>query len=127
MYSMDPEKPYSLETENRGSYLYAIIGGLKVTPEAAKDYWTEIVAECREIGLDKILAEKNFVATFSMDSLAELNPYFTDLFKGFKIAFVDRYHHDHISDLGKKLARASGVKMQVFADVGEAEKWLLAN
>ena len=124
---MDPEKPYSLETENRGSYLYAIIGGLKVTPEAARDYWTEIVEECNALSLNKILAEKNFVETISMDSLAELNPYFTKLFRGFKVAFVDRYRHDDISELGKKLARASGVKMQVFADVGEAEKWLLAN
>jgi hypothetical protein len=124
---MDPEKPYSLETENRGSYLYAIIGGLKVTSEMARDYWTEIVDECKDLGLDKILAEKNFVETISMDSLADLNPYFSELFKGLKVAFVDRYHHDDISELGKKLARASGVKMQTFANAAEAEKWLLAN
>ena len=124
---MEAEKPYSIETENRGSYLYAIIGGLKVTPEAAKDYWTEIVEECKDLGLDKILAEKNFVETISMDSLAELNPYLSELFRGFRVAFVDRYHHDDVSELGKKLARASGVKMQVFEDVVEAEKWLLAN
>jgi hypothetical protein len=120
-------KSYSIETENRGSYLYAIIGGFKVTPEMSKDYWTEIVAECRELGLTKILAEKNFIETISMDSLAGLNPYFTELFKGFRVAFIDRYGHDDISELGKKLARSSGVKMQVFDDVGEAEKWLLAN
>jgi len=124
---MDPEKPYSLEMENRGSYLYAIIGGLKVTPEMARDYWTEVVDECKDLGLEKILAEKNFVETISIDSLAELNPYFTELFKGFKVAFVDRYQHDDISELGKKLARASGVKMQIFGDAAEAEKWLLAN
>lgn len=127
MVPVDEGKPYSLEMENRGSYLYAIIGGLKVTPEMAKDYWAEIVDECKDIGLDKILAEKNFVETISMDSLVELNPYLSELFEGFKVAFVDRYHHDDISELGKKLARASGVKMQVFANVDEAEKWLLAN
>ena len=127
MVPVDERKPYSIETENRGSYLYAIIGGLKVTPEMAKDYWTEIVDECRDLGLTKILAEKNFIETISMDTLAELNPYFTELFKGFSVAFVDRYGHDEISELGKKLARSSGVKMQVFDDVGEAEKWLLAN
>jgi len=120
-------KPYSIETENRGSYLYAIIGGIKVTPEMAKHYWTEIVDECKDLGLTKILAEKNFIETISMDSLAELNPYFTELFKGFSVAFVDRYSHDDISELGKKLARSSGVKMQIFDDVLEAEKWLLAN
>ena|SRR5688572_25762489 len=124
---MEDEKPYSIETENRGSYLYAIIGGLKVTPEMAKDYWTEIVDECRDIGLSKMLVEKNFVETMSTDSLAQLNPYFRELFQGFTIAFVDRYGHEDIAELGKKLARSSGVKMQVFDDVGEAEKWLLAN
>jgi hypothetical protein len=127
MVAVEEGKPYSIETENRGSYLYAIIGGLKVTPEMAKDYWAEIVDECKDLGLNKILAEKNFIETISMDSLAELNPYFTDLFKGFIVAFVDRYHHDDISELGKTLARGSGVKMQIFADADEAEKWLLAN
>lgn len=121
------EKAYSIETENRGSYLYAIVGGIKVTPEMAKDYWAEICEECDEIGLDKILVEKNFIETISMDSLVELSPYLTELFKGFKIAFVDRYHHDDISELGKTLARGSGVMMQIFSDVDEAEKWLMAN
>lgn len=124
---MEADKPYSIEIENRGSYVYAIIGGLKVTPEMAKDYWAEIVDECKDLGLNKILAEKNFIETISMDSLAELNPYFTKLFQGFIVAFVDRYGHHDISGLGKKLARSSGVRMQVFDDVDEAERWLLAN
>jgi hypothetical protein len=128
MFSMETEKPYSLETENRGSYLYAIIGGLKVTPEAAKDYWAEIVDECKDLGLSKVLAEKNFPETISMDSLAtDVSPYLSELMQGFIVAFVDRFGHEDISELGKKLARSSGVKMQVFEDVGEAEKWLLAN
>jgi len=124
---VDDGKAYSIKTENRGSYVYAIIGGVKVTPEMARDYWSEIVQECRELSLNKILAEKNFPETISPDALAKLNPFLTELFKGFTVAFVDRYGHDDLSGLGKKLARNSGVKMQVFDDVGEAEKWLLVN
>jgi hypothetical protein len=124
---VDKERSYSIELENRGSYVYALIGGIKVTPDSAKDYWTKVVDECKDLGLNKILAEKNFPETISLDSLAQLNPYFTKLFDGFIVAFVDRYGHNDLSGLGKKLARSSGVKMQVFDDVSEAEKWLLAN
>ena len=43
------------------------------------------------------------------------------------IAFVDRWNHESINELGKRLARNQDVKMQTFDDVREAEKWLRAN
>ena len=50
-----------------------------------------------------------------------------DLLKGRLLAFVDRYSHYEIPEAGKKILRGRDVKMQLFTDVGEAEKWLLAN
>ena len=72
--SVDDVKPYEIETENRGTYFYAIVGGLKVMPEWAKDYWREIIDECDEVGLEKILIEKNFPETFSTTALAVAGP-----------------------------------------------------
>jgi hypothetical protein len=124
---MDAGKSYDLEMENRGTYLYAIVGGLKVTPEIALDYWTEIISECDDIGTSKILLEHNFVQMISMDEMLEVIGPVAALLKGRLLAFVDRYSHNEIPEAGKKILRGRDVKMQIFSDVGEAEKWLFAN
>src|SRR5215208_2864880 len=124
---MDDDKPYSLETENRGDYLYAIVGGLKVTPEIALSYWREIVDECDELGISKILLEHNFVEMISMQEMLEVIGPIGDLLKGRMFAFYDRFGHYEIPEAGKAILRGHEVKMQIFHDVEEAEKWLLAN
>jgi hypothetical protein len=122
-----PNKTYSLETENRGTYLYAIVGGLKVTPEVALGYWREIVKECDELGLRKILLVHNFVEMISMPDMLEVIRPIGELLQGRAFAFIDRYGHYEIPEAGKAILRGLDVKMQIFADVEEAEKWLLAN
>jgi len=124
---MEAEKPYAIEMENRGSYLYAIVGGLKVTPEIALGYWTEIIAECNDIGVSKILLEHNFVQMISMQEMLEVIGPVAELLKGRSFAFLDRYGHYDIPEAGKKILRNRDVKMQIFSDLAEAEKWLLAN
>src|SRR5262247_1271054 len=106
---MEAEKPYSIEMENRGSYLYAIVGGIKVTPEIALDYWNEIIAECDDIGLSKILLEHNFVEMVTMQEMLEVIGPVANLLKGHTMAFVDRFdersgHHD-VPEAGKKILR----------------------
>lgn len=124
---MDDDKPYSLETENRGSYLYAIVGGLKVTPEIALAYWHEIDDECNELGISKILLEHNFVEMISMHEMLEVIGPVADMLKGRSLAFVERYDHYDVPEAGKVILRNLNVKMQLFKDVVKAEKWLLAN
>ena len=124
---MKTEKPYSIEMENRGSYLYAIVGGLKVTPEIALGYWTEIIEECDDIGVSKILLEHNFVEMVTMQEMLEVIGPVADLLKGRAFAFLDRYGHYDVPEAGKKILRNRDVKMQIFSDLVEAEKWLLAN
>ena len=121
------DKPYSLETENRGDYLYAIVGGLKVTPEIAMSYWREIVNECDELGISKILLEHNFVEMISMQEMLKIIGPVGDLLKGRSFAFLDRYGHYDVPEAGKAILRGLDVKMQLFHDLQEAEKWLLAN
>ena len=124
---MDAEKAYSIELENRGEYLHAIVGGLRVTPGIALGYWREIIGECEELGLSKILLEHNFVEMISMQEMLEVIGPVADLLKGRSFAFLDRYGHYDIPEAGKKILRGHDVKMQLFRDLDEAEKWLLAN
>jgi len=120
-------RPYSLETENRGRYLYALVGGLKVTPEIAIAFWREIIKECEELGLSRILLDHNFVEMISMEDMLEVIGPIGEMLRGRTFAFVDRWGHYEIPEAGKVILRGLNVKMQIFKDTGEAERWLLAN
>ena len=121
------QKEYELETENRGSYLYAVVGGLRVTPEIGLGYWREIVDECEELGLSKILLVHNFVTMISMSDMLEVIGPVADLLKGRTFAFVDTRGQNDIPEAAKPILRSLNVKMQLFDNVERAEKWLLAN
>jgi hypothetical protein len=123
---VDQPKGYALETENRGSYLYAVVGGLKVTPEIALAYWREIIAECDDLGLTKILLEHNFVTMISMGEMLEVIGPLGVLLKGRSFAFVETRGHHDIPEAAKAIFRNLNVRMQLFEDVQRAEKWLLS-
>lgn len=123
----DDNKPYSIEFEDHGSYIHAIVGGLRVTPEIALDYWREIVEECDKKGISRILLEHNFVDMISMAEMLKVIGPVGELLKGRSMAFYDRYGHYDIPEAGKVILRGHEVKMQIFHDLKEAEKWLLAN
>jgi hypothetical protein len=124
---MEAEKGFEIELENQGEYLHAIVGGLKVTPEIALGYWRVIIDECEKLGISKILLEHNFVEMISMREMLDIIGPVADLLKGRSFAFLDRYGHYDIPEAGKKILRGHDVKMQLFRDLDEAEKWLLAN
>ena len=123
----DDEKPYSIEMEDRGEYLYVIVGGLRVTPQIALDYWREIIDECEKTGRSKILLEHNFVEMISMQEMLVVIGPVGDLLQGRMLAFYDRQGHNETPSAGKKILRSHDVKMQIFHNVTEAERWLLAN
>jgi hypothetical protein len=124
---MGGDKPYTIDMQERGEYLYALVSGDKVTPEIGRSYWTDILRRCSELGLNKILIEKNFVETVSMQEVAQGGSQMGEFLKGHKIAVIDRYAHDDVSELGKKIARNQDVMVQIFDDAERAAKWLLAN
>lgn len=124
---MGEDKPYTIEMEARGEYLYTVVSGLKTTPQIAMSYWTEVINKCDELGISKVLMEHNFVETISMPEVVEIIGPISDLLRGRKIAFIDRFAHDDVSELGKKMARSRDVMVQIFDDRARAEKWLLAN
>jgi hypothetical protein len=121
------EKAYTISMENRGEYLYVLVGGRKLTAAISAAYWREIAHECFELKLLKILIEKDFKETVSPPEMLQMGSYLGYLLPTFKVAFVDRYRHQEINELGKTVARHREVIMQLFETVEEAEHWLLVN
>jgi hypothetical protein len=124
---MEPIKLYEIKMEDRGEYLYVLVGGKQLTAIVAAAYWNEIAGKCFELEKMKILIEKNFIETAKPAEMIQMSSYLGKLLPTRRIAFLDRWGHDEINSLGKKLARNRDVKMQVFRNVYDAETWLLAN
>ena len=124
---METDKGYTLELEDRDGYLYALAGGEKLTAQISAAYWNEIAGRCFETECFRILIEKNFVEGVGPTDMLLMADHLGSLLPGRRIAFVDRYKHDDINELGKKLARNRQVMMQLFDSVDDAERWLLAN
>jgi hypothetical protein len=123
----DRNKSYSLEIEEHDGYLHAIVGGLRVTPRIALDYWQEIIQECEKKKCSKILLEHNFLEMIPMLEMLEIIGPVGELLKGRTLAFIDRFGHDDVPEAGKMILRSHDVKMRIFHDMGEAERWLSAN
>ncbi|MEQ1764263.1 MAG: hypothetical protein ABL984_14125 [Pyrinomonadaceae bacterium] len=123
----EQDKPYDIEFEDHGEYLHAIVGGLRVTSEIALAYWKEIIAECERLDRSKILLQHNFVEMISKDEMLEVIGPIAHLLKGRIFAFYDHYGHYEIPEAGKAILRSLNVKMQIFHDLHDAEKWLIAN
>lgn len=124
---MNTQKPYTIEMEDRGEYLYALVGGEKLSPEIAKLYWDEIAEKCFSLEKSKILIEKNFSEHVSAPEMLDMGVYLGSILANKKIAFIDRYRNESVNELGKKIARNRGVFLRVFQNVKEAEEWLLSN
>ena len=120
-------RAYTVDIEDRGDFVHATVNGQRVTPEIALAYWHEIIAECEATGCSKILLDHNFVEMISMQEMARIIGPVGDLLKGRLLAFYDRYGNYEIPEAGKMILRSKGIKMQIFHDLAEAEKWLKAN
>jgi hypothetical protein len=124
---METNKPYHITMEDRGDYLYVLVGGDQLTALIAGSYWNEIAGKCFELEKMKILIEKNFKESVGPAEMIQMSSHLGKLLATRRIAFLDRWGHDEINSLGKKLARNRDVMMQVFENVNDAERWLLAN
>ena len=124
---MDHEKGYNVEMDLRGPYLHALVTGARVTPEIALAYWHEIIDECEKFGCSKILLDHNFDEMISMTEMLEVIGPVGELLVGRILAFYDRHGHYDIPEAGKMILRSHNIKMQIFYDLEEAEKWLVAN
>jgi len=124
---MEPNKLYDIKMEDRGEYLYVLVGGEKLNAVIAASYWNEIAGKCFELEKMKVLIEKNFLESVGPADMIQMSSHVGKLLPTRRIAFLDRWGNDEINLLGKTLARNRDVMMQVFQNVNDAEKWLLAN
>ncbi len=124
---MKLEKPYRIEIEDRGEYLYVVVGGDKLTAEIAAQYWREIAGVCFELNKTKILIEKDFAESVSPLEMLHMGAFLGELLANKKIAFLDRYGNEDINELGKKVARNRNVYLQTFKNIKQAEEWILKN
>lgn len=124
---MKTDKPYKIEIDDRGEYLYVLVSGGKLTADIAAAYWREIAGVCFDLKKSKILIEKDFVETVSLLEMVQMGTYLGQLLVNKKIAFLDRYGNEDINELGKKIARNRNVKLQIFQNIADAEKWILSN
>lgn len=120
-------KSYSIKFEDRGEYLYVLVGGMKLTAAISAAYWREIAHHCFKLKKLKILIEKDFKQSVSPQEMLQMGNYLGYLLPTFKVAFVDRYSHQEVNELGKMVARNREVKMQLFDNPEDAEQWLLVN
>ena len=121
------ESPYWIKCEDRADYLYVLVGGEKLTAEISAAYWRQIAHECFARKIYKIMIEKDFPETVSPPEMVQMGEYLGYLLPTFKIAFLDRHGNQSINELGKKIARNRDVKIQLFQNLKEAEKWLRVN
>ena len=124
---MKEEKPYIIRLENRGEYLYALVGGEMLTPEIAKMYWDEIAEMCFKLNISRIMIEKEFAKSVSPPEMLEMGVYLGKILAEKKIAFLDKYKNESINELGKVVARNQGVIMRIFNNTEDAEKWLIGD
>ena len=121
------EKGYNIEMQTRDDHLWVLVGGERLTAEISAAYWNEIAAKCAATKCEKVLIEKNFIETVSPEEMILMADNLSRTLPHVRVAFIDRFKHDAINELGKKLARNRDVMFQVFGNVSDAEKWLAAN
>jgi hypothetical protein len=121
------DKPYSIEIEDRGEFMRVVVSGEVLTAQISASYWNEIAERCAASKCDKVLIEKNFKRSVNPEEMILMADHLSKVLPHGRVAFIDRFRHDAINELGKKLARNREVIFQVFDSSGEAERWLLAN
>ena len=124
---MNSEKPYTITIEHRDDFLWAVVGGKKLTADIAAAYWDEIAQKCADENCKKVLIEKDFEIPAGPEDLIKMAAHLAAVLPTNRVAFVDRWDHENVNELGKRLARNQNVMMQTFSDTHDAEKWLRAN
>jgi len=123
----DSNQPYQLEFDDRGEFIHATVSGKRVTREIALAYWRDIIDKCENTGCSKIFLDHNFEEMISMQEMVEVIGPVGEMLQGRLLSFYDRFGHYDIPEAGKMILRSHNVKMQIFHDIHEAERWLLAN
>ena len=120
-------KPYTLAFDEQPKYLYARVTADSVSVPMAMSYLREIFDECRELGYDRLMIERDIPEQLPTSKFPLLAHEFVRLgVNDLRIAFVDR----RIDDLGllrfaAAATRALGINVRVYRARPDARRWLL--
>ncbi len=124
---MQEEKPYYIQYDYRDKYLFALVSGEKDSLDVSVKFWKEIFDECEAKNYKRILITENFrnnISAIDMyilgEKLIEMGP------KDTSVAFVDKQIQQlEMNKFTETVAYNRGGRGKAFADMKEAEKWLL--
>lgn len=118
---------YRINFEMRPQYLYAYVSGMRDSVEISLNYWREIAEECKRRKAARVLVEEDIMQPVSKLETYQIASEIPRMnFKNVLIAFVDRFlEHQEVNQFGEVVASNRGLRVKVFNEVSEAEKWLL--
>lgn len=125
--STETEKSYSLEFEDRGRYLFAVVKGEKGTLDIATSYWYEIAEEAMKSNLKRVLVIEDIAEMISIAEVHQLVTSLADLpVKDVRLAFVDLHaEHASLNNFGILVGENRGFSLKAFDTEESAENWLL--
>ncbi len=126
IYQVTDKETYRIEFARNEDFLHAYVEGDEDSIEISRQYWTDVLNECRRQSFEKILIEENISGNVSAGEMYEFAKELPNLVTDkVVVAFVDRRtaHHE-INRFGELVANNRGLRSRVFNSVKEAAAWL---
>ena len=123
---------YWLTYDERPGYLLARVGGLSDSRETSISFWQEIGLEARARNVRRLLVQENFRNFVNPADTFDISRFVAELFErlempNVRIAFLDEQPDQlEANRAGERAATDYGLCVKAFADLSEAEAWLLA-
>lgn len=124
---MQEEKPYKILFEYREKYLFAFVSGEKDSLEISLKFWQEIFNECEAKNYKRILVTEDFRNNISAIDMYILGEKLSEMAShNTSVAFVDsQIQQMEMNKFTETVAYNRGGRGKVFAEMKEAEEWLL--
>ena len=123
-----PTKPYRITFTEYTEYLYVDLKGDEVSTEIIRDYISDVVAKCEELGKDKILLHRDIPAILSEGEVFHTVRESLEALAGKKLALVNPHTSIRTAvDFGMTVGQNRGGNYRSFTNVEDAEAWLLTS
>jgi len=124
---MQEEKLYKIQFDYRDKYLFAFVSGEKDSLEISLKFWQEIFNECEAKSYKRILVTENFRNNISAIDMYILGEKLSEMAsRNTSVAFVDsQIQQMEMNKFTETVAYNRGGRGKVFAEMKEAEEWLL--
>jgi hypothetical protein len=119
------EKGYELSFEERPDYLYVLVKADTIDITRAKSYLSEVARKSKELGIKRVLLERDIPVILRDSELFFATNYFLGLMKGKRVAFVNPHNSiDQDMDFAILVAKNRGASHRLCRTIEAAERWL---